>query len=67
MCGEALFYRQVQNKGRGYAAEFIKSRSIGLGVGTDLVDVKALRDGNAHIITERAKQFIEIVREARAG
>jgi 2-dehydro-3-deoxyphosphogluconate aldolase/(4S)-4-hydroxy-2-oxoglutarate aldolase len=49
------------------AADFIKAGASALGVGTDLVDVKAIREGNAHIVTERAKQFIEIVREARAS
>ena len=38
-----------------------------LGVGTDLVDVKAIRAGEAHIVTERARQFLEIVREARSA
>ncbi len=49
------------------AADFIKAGASALGVGTDLVDVKAIRAGDAHIVTERAKQFIEIVREARAS
>ena len=49
------------------AADFIKAGASALGVGTDLVDVKAIREGNAHIVTERARQFIEIVKEARAG
>jgi 2-dehydro-3-deoxyphosphogluconate aldolase/(4S)-4-hydroxy-2-oxoglutarate aldolase len=40
---------------------------MALGVGADLVDTKALREGNAELITERARQFIEIVREARAA
>ena len=35
------------------------------GVGTDLVDVKAIREGNPQIVTDRAKQFLDIVREAR--
>ena len=48
------------------AADFIKAGASALGVGTDLVDVKAIREGNAHIVTERAKQFVEIVKEARA-
>lgn len=47
------------------ATDFIKAGATALGVGTDLVDVKAIREGNAHIVTERAQQFIEIVREAR--
>jgi 2-dehydro-3-deoxyphosphogluconate aldolase/(4S)-4-hydroxy-2-oxoglutarate aldolase len=47
------------------AADFIKAGSSALGVGADLVDLKAIREGQASIITERAKQFVEIVREAR--
>ncbi|MBX3289272.1 MAG: bifunctional 2-keto-4-hydroxyglutarate aldolase/2-keto-3-deoxy-6-phosphogluconate aldolase [Acidobacteria bacterium] len=47
------------------AADFIKAGASALGVGTDLVDVKAIREGNADIITERARQFVEIVRSAR--
>lgn len=47
------------------AADFIKAGAMALGVGADLVDLKALREGNEGLITERARQFIEIVREAR--
>jgi len=32
-----------------------------------LVDINAIREGQAALITERARQFIEIVREARAS
>lgn len=48
------------------AADFIRAGAAALGVGADLVDIKAIREGQAALITERAKQFIEIVREARA-
>ncbi len=47
------------------AADFIKAGAAALGVGTDLVDVKAIREGNAQIVTERARQFVEIVKTAR--
>ena len=47
------------------AADFIKAGAMALGVGADLVDMKALREGKAELITERARQFLEIVREAR--
>ena len=47
------------------AADFIKAGAMALGVGADLVDPKALRDGNEGLITERARQFLEIVRAAR--
>jgi 2-dehydro-3-deoxyphosphogluconate aldolase/(4S)-4-hydroxy-2-oxoglutarate aldolase len=49
------------------AADFIKAGASALGVGTDLVDIKAIHEGQANVITERAKQFVEIVREARAS
>lgn len=49
------------------AADFIKAGASALGVGTDLVDVKAIREGNAHVVTERARQFVDIVKQARSG
>lgn len=47
------------------AADFIKAGAAALGVGSDLVDTKALRAGDGRIITERARRFIEIVKSAR--
>ncbi len=47
------------------AADFIKAGSSALGVGADLVDLAALRAGNAAQITENARRFVEIIREAR--
>ena len=47
------------------AADLIRAGAMALGVGADLVDTKALRDGYYEIITERARQFLEIVQEAR--
>jgi len=41
------------------AADFIKAGAAALGVGADLVA------GESSAITERAKQFVEIVRQAR--
>jgi 2-dehydro-3-deoxyphosphogluconate aldolase/(4S)-4-hydroxy-2-oxoglutarate aldolase len=43
------------------AADFIKAGAAALGVGADLVDLTA----QPALITERAKQFVEIVRQAR--
>lgn len=48
------------------AVDFIKAGAMALGVGADLVDTKALRAGQAQVITERARQFLFLVREARA-
>jgi 2-dehydro-3-deoxyphosphogluconate aldolase/(4S)-4-hydroxy-2-oxoglutarate aldolase len=49
------------------AADFIKAGASALGVGADLVDIKAIREGQDNVITERARQFVDIVREARAS
>lgn len=48
------------------AADFIKAGASALGVGADLVDLKAIREGQQNLITERAREFVRIVREARA-
>ncbi|HEV8430637.1 MAG TPA: bifunctional 4-hydroxy-2-oxoglutarate aldolase/2-dehydro-3-deoxy-phosphogluconate aldolase [Pyrinomonadaceae bacterium] len=47
------------------AADFIRAGASALGVGADLVDLKAIREGQSALITERAKQFLAVVREAR--
>ena len=49
------------------AADFIKAGAMALGVGADLVDPKALREGNAALLTERAREFLEIVQVTRAA
>jgi 2-dehydro-3-deoxyphosphogluconate aldolase/(4S)-4-hydroxy-2-oxoglutarate aldolase len=49
------------------AADFIKAGAAALGVGADLVDLKALREGNAALVTERARKLVGIVRTARGA
>jgi 2-dehydro-3-deoxyphosphogluconate aldolase/(4S)-4-hydroxy-2-oxoglutarate aldolase len=49
------------------AADFIKAGAMALGVGADLVDPKALREGNSTLITERARRFLEIVQLTRGS
>jgi 2-dehydro-3-deoxyphosphogluconate aldolase/(4S)-4-hydroxy-2-oxoglutarate aldolase len=49
------------------AGDFIRAGAAALGVGTDLVDTTARREGNGSLITERARRFVEIVKEARAS
>lgn len=49
------------------AAGFIKAGAAALGVGSDLVDTRALLAGNDKVITERARQFVEIVKSARVA
>lgn len=46
-------------------AEFIAAGAIALGVGADLVDVAALRRGDAKAITEKAREYVAAVRTAR--
>lgn len=47
------------------AAEYMSAGSFALGVGADLVDTTALREGNVQKITETAKALIEAIRTAR--
>ena len=48
------------------AKDFIKAGASALGVGADLVDLEALRRGEADRLTDRARQFLALVAEARA-
>jgi 2-dehydro-3-deoxyphosphogluconate aldolase/(4S)-4-hydroxy-2-oxoglutarate aldolase len=47
------------------AADFIKAGASAVGVGADLVDLQALREGNSDLIAEKARQYLEIVKTAR--
>ena len=49
------------------AASFIQAGSSAIGVGADLVDLKAIRAGQSERITETTRAYIEAVRSARAG
>ena len=49
------------------AAEFIQAGAAALGIGGELVSAAALRSGNTREITEPAKQYVSIVREAQEG
>jgi 2-dehydro-3-deoxyphosphogluconate aldolase/(4S)-4-hydroxy-2-oxoglutarate aldolase len=48
------------------AAAFIEAGAEALGVGTDLIDVKALKGGQDSDISARARQYVEIVQRTRA-
>ncbi|MCU1288509.1 MAG: 2-dehydro-3-deoxyphosphogluconate aldolase/4-hydroxy-2-oxoglutarate aldolase [Acidobacteria bacterium] len=47
------------------AADFIKAGASALGIGAELVDLEALRSGNKELIIERARQFVEIIKNSR--
>jgi 2-dehydro-3-deoxyphosphogluconate aldolase/(4S)-4-hydroxy-2-oxoglutarate aldolase len=49
------------------AAAFIEAGSAAIGVGADLVDIKAIRAGESERITETTRAYIEAVKSARAG
>ena len=49
------------------AAEFIAAGAFALGVGADLVDATALREGNLGKITAAAKELVNAVSSARAA
>lgn len=45
-------------------ADFFAAGAIAVGVGADLVDLKALQAGQVELIAEKARQYLEIVRKA---
>lgn len=47
------------------AAEFLGAGAFALGVGSDLVDNKAIADGHPETITENARQYLAITQQAR--
>jgi 2-dehydro-3-deoxyphosphogluconate aldolase/(4S)-4-hydroxy-2-oxoglutarate aldolase len=49
------------------AADFIAAGAFALGVGADLVDTKALRDGNQEKIISAAQELVQAVNSARAA
>jgi len=49
------------------AADFIRAGAAALGIGTDLVDIAVLKKGQDYLISERARQFVQAVLEARAS
>lgn len=49
------------------AADFIAAGAFALGVGADLVDAAALREGNLEKITNAARELVNTVNSARAA
>jgi len=49
------------------AEDFLKAGAFALGVGADLVNAQALRDGKPEIVTETARNYLEVVRKFRAA
>jgi 2-dehydro-3-deoxyphosphogluconate aldolase/(4S)-4-hydroxy-2-oxoglutarate aldolase len=51
----------------GNAAEFIVAGAFALGIGSDLVDNRAIREGNPQKVTAAARELVEAVKKARAA
>ena len=49
------------------AEEFLAAGAFALGVGGDLVDAKAAREGRTGVITENAQKYISIVKKFRSA
>ena len=47
------------------AKDFLAAGAVALGVGSELVDIAALKDGRANVLTERAREFVTAVAAAR--
>lgn len=48
------------------AGSFIEAGAVAIGVGADLVDLKAIRSGDSEKVTEMTRAYLEAVRTARA-
>jgi 2-dehydro-3-deoxyphosphogluconate aldolase/(4S)-4-hydroxy-2-oxoglutarate aldolase len=48
------------------AAEFLAAGAFALGVGSDLVDAKAMAAGKPEVVTETARKYLQIVQEHRS-
>jgi 2-dehydro-3-deoxyphosphogluconate aldolase / (4S)-4-hydroxy-2-oxoglutarate aldolase len=49
------------------AAAFIEAGAEALGIGSDLIEVKALKEGIDSVVTARARQYVDIVRQSRTA
>jgi 2-dehydro-3-deoxyphosphogluconate aldolase / (4S)-4-hydroxy-2-oxoglutarate aldolase len=50
----------------GNAAEYFAAGAFALGIGSDLVDNKAIREGNPQKVIAAARELVEAVKKARA-
>jgi len=48
------------------AGDFLKAGACAVAVGGELVDGKTIKEGNYPVFTERARQFMEVIKKARA-
>lgn len=48
------------------AGEFLKAGACAVAVGGELVDAKTIKDGRFDVIEQRARQYLDVIRSARA-
>jgi 2-dehydro-3-deoxyphosphogluconate aldolase/(4S)-4-hydroxy-2-oxoglutarate aldolase len=46
--------------------DFVRAGASAVGAGADLVDIVKVREGNAAVVTENARRYVESVKQARA-
>ena len=51
----------------GTASQYLKAGAAALGIGSDLVNSRALAQGKPDLITEMAKEYLKIIRQERAS
>jgi 2-dehydro-3-deoxyphosphogluconate aldolase/(4S)-4-hydroxy-2-oxoglutarate aldolase len=47
-------------------ADFLRAGACSVAVGGELIDAKTIHEGKFEVFTERARQYLEIVRQTRA-
>lgn len=48
------------------AADFLKAGASAVAVGSELIDAQTIKDGKYEVFVERARQYLEVVKKARA-
>lgn len=48
------------------AADFLKAGASAVAVGSELIDTQTIKEGKYEVFVERAKQYLEVIRKARA-
>jgi 2-dehydro-3-deoxyphosphogluconate aldolase/(4S)-4-hydroxy-2-oxoglutarate aldolase len=48
------------------AADFLKAGASAVAVGSELIDAQTIKEGKYEVFVERAKQYLEVIKKARA-
>jgi len=47
-------------------ADFLRAGASAVAVGSELIDDKTIQEGKYEVFEERARQYLEVIRKARA-